>query len=131
MAGARMHFVEIFVLRSMTVIPMFVLGFSDNAMHAYIFLVYLYSTFVHANLGWRFGWLEEFLVTPRFHHWHHGIEKEAIDVNFAVHFPLLDRIFGTYFLPKNRWPEGYGIAGHPVPKGYMAQFKYPFSSQSK
>jgi sterol desaturase/sphingolipid hydroxylase (fatty acid hydroxylase superfamily) len=131
MAGARMHFVEIFVLRSMTVIPMFVLGFSDNAMHAYIFLVYLYSTFVHANLGWRFGWLEKFFVTPRFHHWHHGIEKEAIDVNFAVHFPILDRIFGTYFLPKDRWPEGYGIAGHPVPKGYLAQFKYPFSAERK
>src|SRR4051812_44998928 len=127
MAGARMHFVEIFCLRGATVIPMFVLGFSDNAMHAYIFLVYLYSTFVHANLGWRLGWLEKFLVTPRFHHWHHGLEQEAIDVNFAVHFPILDRLFGTYFLPKDRWPEGYGISGHPVPKGYLAQFKYPFS----
>jgi len=129
MAGARMHFIEIFCLRGATVIPMFVLGFSDTAMHAYIFLVYLYSTFVHANLAWRLGWMERFLVTPRFHHWHHGIEKEAIDVNFAVHFPILDRIFGTYFLPKDRWPESYGISGHPVPKGYLAQFKYPFSKQ--
>jgi len=32
---------------------------------------------------------------PRFHHWHHGIEEEAIDVNFAIHFPWLDRLFGT------------------------------------
>ncbi|MDB6022270.1 MAG: Fatty acid hydroxylase, partial [Pedosphaera sp.] len=52
MAGARMHFLEIFALRSLTVIPMFVLGFSDAAMHSYIFVVYLYSTFVHANLNW-------------------------------------------------------------------------------
>lgn len=127
MAGARMHFVEIFVLRSMTVIPMFVLGFSEVAMHSYIFVVYLYSTFVHANLGWRLAWIEKILVTPRFHHWHHGIEEEAIDVNFAVHFPLLDRLFGTYFFPKERWPAGYGIAGHPVPKGYVKQFAYPFT----
>ena len=126
MAGARMHFLEIFVLRSMTVIPMYVLGFSDLAMHSYIFLVYLYSTFVHANLGWRFKLIEKMLVTPRFHHWHHGIEAEAIDVNFAVHFPLLDRLFGTYFLPAERWPDGYGIEGHPVPKGYLAQLKHPF-----
>jgi hypothetical protein len=21
-------------------------------------------------------------------HWHHGINAEAIDVNFAIHFPL-------------------------------------------
>ncbi len=127
MAGARMHFLEIFALRSMTVIPMYVLGFSDTAMHSYIFLVYLYSTFVHANLGWRFPVVERFLVTPRFHHWHHGIEAEAIDVNFSIHFPLFDRLFGTYFLPQDRWPSGYGIEGHPVPQGYVAQFKYPFA----
>jgi sterol desaturase/sphingolipid hydroxylase (fatty acid hydroxylase superfamily) len=127
MAGARMHFLEILCLRSATIIPMYVLGFADAAMHAYIFLVYLYSTFVHANLSWRFPFFEKFLVTPRFHHWHHGLEKEAIDVNFAIHFPLLDRLFGTYLLPPERWPEGYGIQGHPVPKGYLAQFKYPFA----
>jgi sterol desaturase/sphingolipid hydroxylase (fatty acid hydroxylase superfamily) len=61
MAGARMHFVEIFVLRSMTVIPMFVLGFSDNAMHAYIFLVYLHSSLCMRTsdcgwVGWRSLW---------------------------------------------------------------------------
>jgi sterol desaturase/sphingolipid hydroxylase (fatty acid hydroxylase superfamily) len=131
MAGARMHFLEIFVLRSMTVIPMFVLGFSDAAMHSYIFLVYLYSTFVHANLNWRFPVVEKILVTPRFHHWHHGVEPEAVDVNFSIHFPLLDRLFGTYFLPEKKWPAGYGIPGAPVPKGYFAQFKYPFRRQAE
>ncbi|MEO6568353.1 MAG: sterol desaturase family protein [Opitutaceae bacterium] len=126
MAGARMHFLEIVVLRSLTVMPMFVLGFSAGAMNTYIFVVYLYATFVHANLGWRFPFIEHVLVTPRFHHWHHGIEREAIDVNFAVHFPLLDRVFGTHHLPKERWPSGYGIEGHSVPLGYWAQFKHPF-----
>ncbi|HEY1109985.1 MAG TPA: sterol desaturase family protein [Opitutaceae bacterium] len=131
MAGARMHFLEIVVLRSTTVIPMVVLGFSATAMNAYIFLVYLYSTFVHANLGWRFPLLEKIFVTPRFHHWHHGIEREAIDVNFAIHFPILDRIFGTHYLPEEKWPAGYGIKGHPVPKGYLAQFRYPFRREKK
>ena len=126
MAGARMHFFEIVALRSLTVIPMFVLGFSLAAMNAYIFVVYLYATFVHANVGWRFPVIEKFLVTPRFHHWHHGIEKEAIDVNFAVHFPILDRVFGTHYLPKDQWPSGYGIEGHPVERGYWAQFLHPF-----
>ncbi|MES2694285.1 MAG: sterol desaturase family protein [Verrucomicrobiota bacterium] len=131
MAGARMHFLEILVLRSTTVIPMFVLGFSSAAMNAYIFLVYLYSTFVHANLGWRLPLIEKIFVTPRFHHWHHGIEREAIDVNFAIHFPILDRLFGTHYLPEEKWPAGYGIHGHPVPKGYLAQFKYPFRREKK
>jgi sterol desaturase/sphingolipid hydroxylase (fatty acid hydroxylase superfamily) len=70
--------------------------------------------------------MERFMVTPRFHHWHHGIEKEAIDVNFAIHFPLYDKLFGTYHMPENQWPSGYGIGGHPVPNGYWKQFLYPF-----
>jgi len=124
--GARIHFVEILILRSTTVIPMFVLGFHESAINAYVFAVYLSSTFIHSNVNWRFPWVEQILVTPRFHHWHHGIEKEAIDVNFAVHFTIFDKLFGTHFLPENRWPAGYGIEGHPVPKGYRKQFKYPF-----
>jgi sterol desaturase/sphingolipid hydroxylase (fatty acid hydroxylase superfamily) len=126
MAGARMHFLEIIVLRGTTVIPMIVLGFSETAMHAYILLVYIYSTFIHANVGWRLRGIEPLLVTPRFHHWHHGIEREAIDINFAIHFPFLDRLFGTHYLPGDKWPAGYGIAGHPVPHGYLAQFQHPF-----
>jgi sterol desaturase/sphingolipid hydroxylase (fatty acid hydroxylase superfamily) len=126
MAGARMHFMEIVVLRAFTVIPMFILGYSQAALSFYIFYVYLHSTYVHANFGWNFSRLGKYIVTPRFHHWHHGVDKEAIDVNFAIHFPLLDRVFGTYYLPKDEWPTGYGIQGNPVPKGYWNQFWYPF-----
>lgn len=131
MAGARMHFLEILMLRGITVLPMILLGFSQDVVNVYILLVYLYSTFVHANLNWRFPFIERWLVTPRFHHWHHGIEKEAIDVNFAIHFPLLDRLFGTHYLPEGKWPSGYGIGGHPVPQGYAAQFMHPFRKAKK
>jgi sterol desaturase/sphingolipid hydroxylase (fatty acid hydroxylase superfamily) len=73
MAGARMHFLEILALRGATVFPMMLLGFHQTAVGIYIFLVYLWSTFIHANIGWRLKWMEKLLVTPRFHHWHHGI----------------------------------------------------------
>lgn len=127
MAGARMHFLEILILRGTTIFPMILLGFSQGAVNAYVLVVYLFATFAHSNLGWRLKFMEKFLVTPRFHHWHHGIEKEAIDVNFAIHFPLFDKLFGTHHMPEEgRWPEGYGISGHPVPKGYWKQFLHPF-----
>lgn len=125
-AGARMHFVEIVVLRGLTATPMFVLGFDESAIQAYILIVYVYSAFIHANVSGSFGWLEKVFVVPRFHHWHHGEEREAIDVNFAIHFPIIDRLFGTHHMPEGRWPKGYGIQGHPVPKGYWRQFLYPF-----
>ena len=127
-----MHVIEIVCLRGCTVIPMYVLGYAPGPMYAYIFFVYLFSTFVHANLRTPFGLLERLFVMPRFHHWHHGIEREAIDVNFAVHFPLFDKVFGTYYLPPDgRWPSGYGIQNHPVPSGYLRQFLYPFRRKPK
>ena len=129
MAGARMHFLEIICLRGTTVVPMYLLGFSPLALHAYILLVYIHSSLIHANIRGNFDLLGRFLATPRFHHWHHGIDKEAIDVNFAIHFPLLDRLFGTYHLPPHEWPTGYGIENHPVPVGYWKQFWYPFSKK--
>jgi sterol desaturase/sphingolipid hydroxylase (fatty acid hydroxylase superfamily) len=125
-AGARMHFLEIIVLRGVTATPMLVIGFDESAIQAYMLIVYVYSTFIHSNVGTNFGVLEKILVAPRFHHWHHGIGKDAVDVNFAIHFPFLDRLFGTYHLPDGQWPDGYGVAGHPVPKGYWSQFLYPF-----
>ena len=127
MAGARMHFLEIIALRGTTIIPMYILGFGPTALHFYILLVYIHSSLLHSNVGWNFDHVGRFLATPRFHHWHHGIDKDAIDVNFAIHFPLFDRLFGTYHLPPHQWPSGYGIAEHPVPRGYWGQFWYPFT----
>lgn len=125
-AGARMHFIEIIILRSVTATPALIIGFDESALQAYMLIVYISSTFIHSNLGTNFGFLEKIFVSPRFHHWHHGLDKEAVDVNFAIHFPFLDRLFGTYHLPDGKWPSGYGIQGHPVPLGYWKQFLYPF-----
>lgn len=125
LAGSRMHFVEIILLRGVTSLPLLTLGFAPSVMQAYIGFVYVYASLVHANLSGDFEVLGRFLVTPRFHHWHHAIEEEAIDKNFAVHFPFLDRLFGTYLFPKGQWPRGYGVEER-VPNGYGQQFLYPF-----
>jgi sterol desaturase/sphingolipid hydroxylase (fatty acid hydroxylase superfamily) len=126
MSGARMHFLEILLMRSITAIPVLALGFTPLAVEIYVLVAYVYTTLIHSNIGWRLPFIDQLLVTPQFHHWHHGADKEAIDVNFAIHFPFYDRLFGTYHLPKDQWPSGYGIEGHPVPKGYWAQLLYPF-----
>lgn len=125
LAGARMHFVEIILLRGVTSLPLMTLGFAPSVMQAYIGFVYVYASLVHANLRGEFAWLGRVLVTPRFHHWHHAIEPEAVDKNFAIHFPLLDRLFGTHLLPPGAWPSGYGVPER-VPHGYRAQAWYPF-----
>jgi sterol desaturase/sphingolipid hydroxylase (fatty acid hydroxylase superfamily) len=131
LAGSRMHFFEIVTLRALTAIPMMTFGFEPGALKAYLFFVYLYSTFIHSNIGWNLDWAHALMVTPRFHHWHHGIEQEAIDINFASHFTIWDRLFGTYYLPEKAWPEGYGALTSTPPKGYVAQFLHPFRRAPK
>ena len=125
LAGARMHFVEVVLLRAVTSLPLFTLGFAPSVLQAYIGFVYVYSSLLHANLAGEFGRLGHWIAMPRFHHWHHGLEKEAVDVNFAIHLPLLDKLFGTFHLPPGRWPKNYGVP-EAVPHGYWAQLKYPF-----
>jgi sterol desaturase/sphingolipid hydroxylase (fatty acid hydroxylase superfamily) len=70
--------------------------------------------------------IEGLVVTPRFHHFHHSAEVDAVDKNFAVHLPLIDRVFGTLHMPQGRWPARYGVDGPTVPASFLGQLVYPF-----
>lgn len=131
LAGSRLHLVDVVLVRAGTFIPLFVLGFANGPVFAYLVFVSFHAIFIHANVGIRFGWLEWVMATPRFHHWHHGVEERAIDKNFAVHLPVLDWLFGTLLLPGEEWPSGYGIAGNPVPENYFQHLIYPFLPKTK
>ena len=125
-AGSRLHLVDVVVTRGLVLLPLVVLGFDALAVYAYLAFVSFHAVFIHANFAPRRGWLERWIVMPRFHHWHHAREREGCDRNFAVHLPMIDRWFGTYHLPGERWPESYGIDGVSAPEGYLRQLVWPF-----
>ncbi len=126
LAGSRLHLLDVIVTRGLTYVPIFVLGFSERALMVYVFIVAVQATFIHANVKWAFKPLQRIVVTPAFHHWHHSAEPQSIDKNFAVHTPVWDLLFGTYYLP-GRWPEAYGLAHQrDVPARWTSQFVYPF-----
>ena len=101
-------------------------GASAPAIGVYLAFVSFHAVFIHANFGAGLTWIEPFLVTPRYHHFHHAAEAAAIDKNFAVHLPVLDRIFGTQFLPAKSWPGRYGVLDFHVAPTYVAQIFDPF-----
>ena len=125
-AGSRAHLVEDVVVRGFILIPMMLL-FPPGMLVAYLFFVNIHATWAHCNFGPTVKWLEPFLVQPRYHHWHHTSQPESIDKNFAIHFPWIDRIFGTYYLPKDKWPDTYGLHNEKLPAGFWGQFFYPFT----
>ena len=128
LAGSRMHLLEILLTRGFVLLPLVVLGFAPGAINAYVILVGLQAVLAHANLGLRFGWLEQVLVLPRYHHWHHARRADFVDANYAIHLPLVDRLMGTHRLPADgSWPEAYGILDPAeVPRGLWRQHLAPF-----
>jgi sterol desaturase/sphingolipid hydroxylase (fatty acid hydroxylase superfamily) len=130
LAGSRLHLVDVVVTRGLTYVPIFVLGFSEPGLMVYVFIVAAQATFIHANVHWTFRRWQRLVATPAFHHWHHSAEPQSIDKNFAVHTPLWDLAFGTYYLP-DRWPSAYGLVHGRVPAGWVAQFAHPWRRRSK
>lgn len=125
LAGSRLHLLDIVVTRGLSFVPLYVLGFAPPAVYSYLVFVSFHAVFIHANIRWNLRALDWVLVTPRFHHWHHAAHAEAVNRNFAVHVPWIDRLFGTAHLPARHWPDAYGIAGDPVPDGYWPQLVWP------
>lgn len=131
LAGSRMHLLEILCTRSLVLLPLLWLGFTPAVVNAYVILVGLQAVLAHANLGLRFGWLEQVLVLPRYHHWHHASDPAYAHCNFAIHLPLVDRLLGSYRLPADgSWPDHYGLQDpDAVPQGILRQHWQPFLPQ--
>lgn len=89
-----------------------------------LFIGSMWSFLIHANVRWRFGPMEEIISSPAFHHWHHT-RNDHIDRNFSSMVPFIDRVFGTFYLPKH-WPAEYGIDA-PMPSSLTGQLLEPFA----
>jgi sterol desaturase/sphingolipid hydroxylase (fatty acid hydroxylase superfamily) len=126
-AGSRSHFFDIVLTRGLIMIPLTICGFSQSVMVGYIVFVSFHATFCHTDFRPDAPWLENFIVTPRYHHWHHAAQPEAADCNFAIHIPLIDKLLGTRHFPKGLWPERYGLITDSVRPGFFAQFIAPFT----
>ena len=125
LSGSRLHFLEPLVTRALVLVPIVLLGFPQDTIFAYLIFISVQSVLIHSNIKMKVGWLRYVIVTPQFHHWHHASDAEAIDKNYAAHTPLFDILFGSWHLPKDRWPVKYGTV-RPIPGGMLGQFLHPF-----
>ncbi len=84
----------------------------------------LWGFLIHSNVRLRLGAFEWLITMPAFHHWHHTMGEHK-DRNYAATLPILDWMFGTFYLPKDKWPEEYGT-DTAVPASLGGQLVYPF-----
>lgn len=129
-SAARVHPFDAFISAALFSPPLLVLGVRGPTLGVFTVLVNLWAVLLHANVRWRFGWMDGWWGTPELHHWHHSNHPEARNKNYSGFLPVLDRIFGTYYQPKDRRPEIYGI-DDPTPPGWYAQLREPFRRASR
>ncbi|MGH1432178.1 MAG: sterol desaturase family protein [Neptuniibacter sp.] len=124
LAGSRGHVVQVFLERATVMIPLYLFGFSPEALNVYVVFAALHAVLIHCNTRLPFGPLKYVFVTPQYHHWHHASDASAIDTNYCAHTVIFDRLFGTYHMPSKHWPFEYGTT-KPVPKTVWGQLLYP------
>jgi len=126
LSSVRVHPVNEIVGAVVTIVPLGLLGVRPGVLAGAIPFFTLYALFLHANVPWTYGPLRYVIASPAFHRWHHTSQEEGLDKNFAGLFPFIDLLFGTFYMPKARLPERFGITGEAVPEGFFAQLWYPF-----
>ena len=115
LVNTRAHPVDIVFVRLCGFIPVYACGLGRPGLNAEGILPLLplligtvWGFFIHANLRWRFGWLERVVSTPAFHRWHHASDAPR-NRTYASTLPFYDLLFGTFHLPDRAWPARYGI----------------------
>lgn len=126
-SAARFHPVNLFLGSVAADVIMLLAGISPNVFVVLGPLTIAHSAFVHANLGWTLGPFKYVIATPVFHRWHHTAADRGGEKNFAATFPVLDLIFGTFYMPKGELPDNYGIAEREFPASFPAQLVHPFT----
>lgn len=133
LVNTRAHPLDLVFTRTCGLVPLYALGLAQPTGDTLDWVPLLYSLFgtvwsfvIHANVRWRLGWVECLVTTPAFHHWHHTIDgPEYEKKNYSAIFPWVDKLFGTFYLPRKQWPVKYGI-DTPMARGLLGQVLQPF-----
>lgn len=126
LSSVRVHPVNEAVDKLAPVIPLLFLGFNPTVTLGVAGFLTFYAIFLHADVDWDFGPLRSVIATPVFHRWHHSKDSQAIDKNFAGLLPLWDILFGTYYMPRDRWPQDFGVHDRIAPT-FWGQLWHPFA----
>lgn len=126
----RFHWGEVVVYRTLTYLPLVLLGVEGRVVLAVAVVGTLIGHLNHSNLPISWGPLRYVLNSPKMHVWHHdAILRGGHGQNFGVVFSLWDFLFGTA-----HWPEGQpaqlGFEGiERFPRGLVGRMLYPLGAR--
>lgn len=127
----RFHWMEIVVYRSLSYLPLVVLGIDGRVLLVNAVIGTFIGHLNHANLRLDWGPLRRVLNSPRFHSWHHDrLPPNGTGTNFAIVFSVWDWLFGTAHFPSDQeQPQRLGFAGdEDFPTSLPGRLLHPLSS---
>ncbi|GJD64250.1 sterol desaturase family protein [Methylobacterium frigidaeris] len=130
-SAARFHPVDAIFHGALSDVVPLLLGISPDVLIALLPFNVGVSALSHANLDWTFGSFRYLLVSPVFHRWHHTGPDQGGNSNFAGCFPMIDLVFGTFYMPKGDLPQDFGNGDPAFPRGFGDQLVHPFRSQER
>lgn len=126
--GARLHPIEVLLSGFVENTPLVILGVTPEALALRFLIGRIIGRFQHANLDVELGPLDYVFSSPKNHRWHHARRLDVAAHNYGGDLVLFDHLFGTFYLPKNREPDGaVGIEGlSNFPQDFWGVLLSPF-----
>ena len=81
----------------------------------------------HSSLDART--VQDTCLPARLHRWHHTAAERGGEKNFAATFPILDILFGTFYMPAGQLPDQYGVDDKAFPTTFGGQLAHPFMAE--
>ncbi|HUG26566.1 sterol desaturase family protein [Piscinibacter sp.] len=122
------HPVNVLLRKLVRLLPLWLLGFSPEAILMALLFGQAQSFAAHANTRGRMGWLNYVIGTAELHRWHHSVRVEEA-LNFGSALPLWDQVFGTFHYPRDGAVRQVGVRGAygvPAPAETWALLAHPF-----
>jgi sterol desaturase/sphingolipid hydroxylase (fatty acid hydroxylase superfamily) len=114
-ADSRNHLLDDLIGGAWFALVALIIGVPPGHFVGLLVAVRIVENLAHVNARISFGRLgEQLLVSPRYHRWHHAVdcppgERFRYGCNFAVLFPVWDRLFGTQYLAETLPPTGVSM----------------------
>jgi len=105
------HPLNTIIVRAILTVPMFLLGFSTEALFVANLVVGLQGFVSHFNVDIRAGWVNYLLMGTELHRYHHSADP-AEAKNYGAVVTLWDQLFGTFYYRPGTVARRLGIE-HP------------------
>jgi len=99
----RAYWLELPIQGILIMAPTLFLFGGMGATHGLIILTFslFFLIFSHLNLKISLGPIQSWIISPQIHRIHHSLLPKHHDCNFAQYFPVIDRIFGSFYKPQH------------------------------